>query len=355
MNFMNFKDPLSVFQQKKQTVGEAPGTLSYTGIHENIEVTIEVYAYDEAACEHFIVKDFSEVDLVGKNYWINITGLNDVTLIREIGEKFDLHLMDLEDVVHVSQRSKIELKESYLFSIIKMMYLRNDEIRHEHVSIFVKDNVLMTFQETEGDVFDGVRSRLEKNGGRTRARGTDYLFYSLLDAVVDHYFPVVSKSYEQFSEVEMAVLETGSTDMTDIYQLRKELLYMVNAISPIKDAITGFTREVSDYFNPQDAPYYSDVMDHLNQLTESLKSYREMITSLYEMQMAEKSNALNKTMMTLTIFSVIFIPLSFLAGVFGMNFVHFPGLSFPYAFHIFAGACVVIGAGMWGYFKFGRD
>lgn len=348
MNFINFKDPFNLLQQKKRTIGEPPGTLSYTGPFADVGVTIDVICYDEDHYERYYIKDLGDLALTNRKYWVNVTGLHNIDLIRQIGDRFGLHHMDLEDVVHVSQRSKIEVKEDYLFSIIKMMYLRDNDIHHEHVSIFVKEGLIMTFQETEGDVFDSVRNRLEARSGRTRRRGTEYLFYSLLDALVDHYFPVIDKSFETFSDVEMNVMETGSTDMTRIYQLRKELLYMVNAITPIKDAILNFTREPNPFFSKEDMPYYSDILDHLNQLSDSLRSYREMITSLYDMQMAEKSNNLNKTMMTLTIFSVIFIPLSFLAGVFGMNFVHFPGLDYPYAFHIFVGVCVLIAIGMWG-------
>lgn len=346
---MNFKDPFGVLQQKKRTIGEAPGTLSYTGPFANIGVNIDVICYGDAHYKRFQISRLDELTLTDHKYWINVTGLHDVELIKQIGERFGLHHMDLEDVVHVSQRSKIEVKENYLFSIIKMMYLSGNDIHHEHVSVFLKEDMLITFQETAGDVFDGVRSRLETRNGRTRTRGTEYLFYSLLDAAVDHYFPVINRSFETFAEVEMNVMETGSTDMTQIYQLRKELLYMVNAVTPIKDAIYSFTRTTNTFFKEEDMPYYSDALDHLSQLSDSLRSYREMITGLYDMQMAEKSNNLNKTMMTLTIFSVIFIPLSFLAGVFGMNFTYFPGLEYPYAFHIFVGACVVIALGMWGY------
>ncbi|MCD4714494.1 MAG: magnesium/cobalt transporter CorA [Clostridiales bacterium] len=348
---MNLKEPFNLIPFRKTNIGEPPGTLSYQGPHKDIGVQIDVIEYGH---EHYVkrkLESLNELIIEDKKYWINITGLHDIELIRQIGEKFDIHHMDLEDVVHVSQRSKIEIKDNYLFSIFKMIYLSGDETKHEHVSIFLKDNVLLSFQEVPGDVFDGVRTRLEVGKGRTRRLDIDYLFYALIDVLVDHYFPVINQSYAIFNDVELKALEEGGTDMSEIYRLRKELLYMVNAVTPIKDAIYNFTKTENPYFKKESIPYYSDVMDHLSQISDSLKSYREMINSLYEMQMAKVSNDLNKTMMTLTTFSVIFIPLSFLAGVFGMNFTHFPGMTYPYAIYIFVVVCVAIALGMLSYFK----
>lgn len=340
-----------MIQLKKHTIGEPPGTLSYKGPHSSVGVTVDVISYDHDWHQRMEITDLASFELGDRKYWINVTGLHDIKLIQKIGDKFGIHHMDLEDVVHVSQRSKIELKDNYLFSIFKMMYLKNEEIHHDHISIFVKNQVILTFQEIEGDVFEGVRNRIESENDQTRKRGIEYLYYSLIDAMVDHYFPVINQSFETFSDLEINVLETNDTDMTKIYQLRKELLYMVNSVTLIKDAILNFTSESNSFFTIDEVPYYANVMDNLNQLGDSLRSYREMINSLYEMQMAKKSNALNKTMMTLTIFSVIFIPLSFLAGVFGMNFVYFPGLNYPYAFHIFVAACIAIASGILVYFK----
>lgn len=348
---MNLKEPFNLLTFKKTNIGEPPGTLSYQGAYMDIGVQIDVIEYNQETHVKRKITNLDELIIEDKKYWINVTGLHDIDLIRQIGEKFEIHHMDLEDVVHVSQRSKIEIKEDYLFSIFKMIYLSGDIVKHEHVSIFLRDNVLLSFQELPGDVFDGVRKRLEDGNGRTRKRGIDYLYYALIDVLVDHYFPVINKSYLTFSDVELKALEESGPDMNEIYKLRKELLYMMNAVTPIKDAISNFVKTENAYFNKESIPYYADVMDHLNQISDSLKAYREMVNSLYEMQMAKVSNDLNKTMMTLTTFSVIFIPLSFLAGVFGMNFTHFPGMNYPYAIYIFAAGCVAIAFGMLGYFK----
>ncbi len=348
---MNLKEPLNLLAFKKANIGEPPGTLSYQGPYMDIGIQIDVIEYNQETHIRRKISNLDELIIEDKKYWINVTGLHDMDLIRQIGEKFEIHHMDLEDVVHVSQRSKIEIKEDYLFSIFKMIYLSDDMVKHEHVSIFLKDNVLLSFQEIPGDVFEGVRKRLEEGNGRTRKLGIDYLYYALIDVLVDHYFPVINKSYSTFSDVELKALEESDPKMSEIYKLRKELLYMMNAVTPIKDAIYSFTKMDSPYFKKESIPYYADLMDHLSQISDSLKTYREMIDSLYEMQMAKVNNDLNKTMMTLTTFSVIFIPLTFLAGIFGMNFTHFPGMTDPYAIYFFAAACVMIAFGMLGYFK----
>ncbi|PXW91772.1 magnesium transporter [Streptohalobacillus salinus] len=348
---MHLKDPFKLSAHKKATIGEPPGTLSYRGPHNDVNVQIDVIEYDQ---DHYVKKQLASLDeliIKDKKYWINITGLHDIDLIREIGEKFQIHDMDLEDVVHVSQRSKIEIKEDYLFSIFKMIYLAGDEVKHEHISIFLKENLLLSFQELPGDVFDTVRKRLKEGNERTRELGVDFLFYTLIDVLTDHYYPVVNTSYAAFNDVELSALEENEPDMSEIYRLRKELLYMVNAVTPIKDAIYNFTKTENPYFKKESIPYYADVIDHLSQISDSLKSHREMINSLYEMQMAKVSNELNKTMMTLTTFSVIFIPLSFLAGIFGMNFTHFPGLRSPYGIYVFVIVCGAIAFGMLSYFK----
>lgn len=348
---MNLKEPFNLLSLKRTNIGEPPGTLSYEGPHKDIGVQIEVIEYNQETHIKKVITSLDELIIGDKKYWINIIGLHDIDLIRQIGEKFEIHHMDLEDVVHVSQRSKIEIKDDYLFSIFKMVYLKGDETSHEHISMFVKDKMLLTFQEIPGDVFDSVRERLENGKGRIRKLGIDYLFYALLDMLVDHYFPVINKSYTTFSDVELRALEEDNPQMSEIYRLRKEMLYMMNAVTPIKDAIYNFTKTENPYFTKESIPYYADLMDHLSQINDSLKTFREMINSLYEMQMAKVSNDLNKTMMTLTIFSVIFIPLNFLAGVFGMNFTHFPGMTNPYAIYIFIVVCLTIAFGMLSYFK----
>lgn len=344
----------NIFKPKKHTVSDPPGILNYNGEYQDVEILVELIYYNEDFVDKKIINDIKELkDIISNNkkYWVNIIGLHDITLIKTVGEMFNIHHVDLEDIVHISQRSKIEINDDYLFSIFKMIYLKKKEIVHEHLSIFIKDNVLITFQETPGDVFDSIRQRLNNNLGIVRKMPLNYLFYSLIDALVDNHFPIMNQISINFNSVEMEIIDQGQTEMEKIYKLRKELVYLSNAILPIKDAIQSFTKDNSQFFTKDINPYYLDVKDHLIQINDTLKAYREMINSLHEVQMANVSNDMNETMMTLTIFSAIFIPLSFLAGVFGMNFGYIPGLKSDVAFTYFVISCIVIAGSMLTFFK----
>jgi len=344
----------NIFRPKKHNVSEPPGTLYYNGEYNDVKILVELICYDESFIRRITVKDINELkDIItdDKKYWINIIGLHEIALIQTLGEIFNIHHVDLEDIVHITHRSKIEINDEYLFSIFKMIYLQKDEIIHEHLSVFVKDNVLITFQETPGDVFDTIRQRLNDNLGIVRKKPINYLFYTLIDALVDNHFPIMNHISMNFNTIEMEIIDHGETEMEKIYKLRKELVYLSNAILPIKDSIQSFTRSNSQFFTKDINPYYLDVMDHLNQINDSLRAYREMINSLHEVQMSNVSNDMNETMMTLTIFSAIFIPLSFLAGVFGMNFAYIPGLESDMAFTYFVISCVIIAGGMLTFFK----
>jgi len=286
----------------KSGANQSPGSLNYTGIYKNEPVKIDYISYNKNFYERKLLDKSFEIKHDDTIHWINLTGLHDIEEIKKIGTEFNIHKMDLEDIVHVSNRSKIEERNQYLFSIFKMVYLKENKIVHEHISIIVCDNYIITFQETLGDVFDELRFRIEDSIGQIRSRDIDYLYYSLIDCLADQYFDILHYISEKFNEIEFKVIDEMSGGIDDIYYLRKELLYLKNAIVPIKDALNGFIRIESLYFNKNVKPYYEDVMDHLNQIYDNITIYREMVNSLYEMQMSNVSNDMNKTMMTLTIF-----------------------------------------------------
>lgn len=348
---MNFYDPFNILHAKKQYVGEPPGSINYTGKYSDVPITIELIQYNE---EELIIQSCDNISQKHDDqyiYWYNITGLHNMQLIKSFNQNLGIHHMDLEDIVHVSQWSKIEDQGDYLFSVLKMIYPNNSEIIHEHISVVLQKNVVVIFQETPGDVFDEVRDRIKNNKGQIRKLNSDYLYYSLLDAIVDPYFVIINRISKDFMQLEMEILENSSNKKESVYHLRKELVYLTNAITPIRDQIT-LLRNDNPYFSKAELqPYYGDLMEHMYQITDALKAYKEMIHSLYEMQISNTSDDMNKTMMTLTIFSAVFIPLSFLAGIFGMNFSTIPGLDVNYGFYWFIAVCVVISSGMLSFFK----
>ena len=348
---MNILDPINLFNSMKSSANQSPGSLNYTGVYKEEPLEIDYISYNNDFYQRKALNKSFNIEKNENINWINLTGLHDIEEIKRIGNKFDIHKMDLEDIVHVSNRSKIEERDNYLFSIFKMVYLRENKIVHEHVSIIISNNYIITFQETSGDVFNQLRDRIKDSAGQIRLKDIDYLYYSIIDCLADQYFDILNYISEKFSDIEFKVIDEMKGNIDDIYYLRKELLHLKNAVVPIKDALNGFMRIESKYFNQEVKPYYEDVMDHLNQTYDNITIYREMVNSLYEMQMSNVTNDMNKTMMTLTIFSAIFIPISFLAGVFGMNFTHMPGLNFKYAFYFFMISCIIISLSIVYYFK----
>ncbi|MBM7562996.1 CorA family divalent cation transporter [Fusibacter tunisiensis] len=222
----NYYDPFNILRGKKEYKGEPPGTIAYTGQYVDVEVKIECYEYNK---DEITIKNVSEIDNEfnqDMTYWFNIIGLNNADLIKSIGEKFCMHHMDVEDIVHVSQWSKIEVKRDYIFSILKMIYLNEKKIIHEHLGILQKDNIVITFQETPGDVFDEIRERLKEGKGQIRDKGSDYLFYTLLDALIDQYFIIINHISTDFKQLEMKILENDIQHKEKIYEMRKELVYL---------------------------------------------------------------------------------------------------------------------------------
>ena len=331
---------------------EPPGTLKYTGKQKPGKITLELIEYDSQNFSRCYIKSLNEFPDNAQNVvWLNVVGMYDPKLIQSIGERFGIHRIDLEGIINVLERSKVEDRDEYLFALLKMVYLENNWVIHEHIALIMRGNVLITFQEHEGDVFDAVRERLEKGLGQIRNLGTDYLFNSLVDNVVDQYYSIIHYIEEKFAETENSIIMENRNEMKKVYWLRKELLFLRNSLEPVQTTLKSIIQNKSEHLRAATLPYINDVLDNVNQIIEEILTYREMVNSLHETQMSGASNDMNKIMMTLTIFSAIFIPLSFLAGVFGMNFSSVPGLINPKSFIIFCSSCVAIAALMLIFFK----
>lgn len=355
---MSLYDPFNLLKTKKESIGKPPGSLAYSGGFSDVDIAIDVVNYNNESIffspvvKHEALTDIFKLSSKSENvFWINIVGLHNQEIIKSVGKFFDIHTMDLEDIVHVSQLSKVINQGDYLFSTIKMIYMNKDVIKHEHVSILLKNNVVFTFQETPGDVFDNLRKLLDNPDSFLRIRDSGYLFYSMLDSIIDEYIVVINSISVRFNEIEVQVIDKKKSVKDNLYGLRKELLYFSNSLIPLIDSFKNFTAAGNPYLPSDILPYYSDLSDHLNQIYSSLKAYREMIDSLYDMHISDVSMKMNRTMMTLTVFSAIFIPLSFLAGVFGMNFKSLPGLDNSWSFVAFVIFCVALACGMLIYFK----
>ena len=280
--------------------------------------------------------------------------MNHVKAIETIGEHYTLHPLILEDIVNTNQRPKIDEYDDYIFVILKMVYYDKDEnLVIEQVSLVLGDNYVLTFQETEGDVFESVRERLNNSKGRLRNLGTDYLFYALIDAVVDHYYQVSETMGNKIEDLEDDLF-TGNlpeTTTQTIQILKKELLKIRRAIFPLREIINRIEKTDHKLIDKKNMQFFNDVYDHIIQLSDSIDIYREMIWSLMDMYMTSISNKMNEVMKVLTIIATIFIPLTFIAGVYGMNFDNMPELHYHYAYYVVWGVMLVILILMVIYFK----
>ncbi|MBN2286533.1 MAG: hypothetical protein JXI43_08810, partial [Tissierellales bacterium] len=265
---------------KKIDYNYPPGTLIYTGEYKNQKSIIQLMAYDlEHVFEEYII-NFNRPINMQKIEWVNIVGFNDLDIIIEAGKKFDINNLILEDVLNVQHRSKIEIEEESVFAILKMVYIKNDIIVHEHISIIMKNNYLITFQETQGDVFDSLRERIRTGKGNIRKLGIDYLFYSILDAIVDHYYSALSLVEDNIDEIEQLVMTGDQTVLERIHSLKKELIFLRSSILPIKDIIRNLIEELDGFVNSKNREYYKDLNDHLTEISDKLTTYRELANSL---------------------------------------------------------------------------
>ena len=346
-----------LIQKYQKQIGQIPGTLVYTGEKSDKKFNVQCFDYTKDNIEESILLNIEEAI----NYketesvtWINIEGLKYTDEIENIGRQYGLHPLVLEDIVNTTQRPKIDEYENYIFIVLKMLYYNKDEnIVIEQVSFVLGENYVLTFQESEGDVFGSIRDRLRLNRGRIRGMKSDYLLYALIDAVVDNYFTIIETLGNKIEDLETDLF-TGTVreDINiEVQQLKREILKVRRAIFPLREIINRIEKGDYPFIFKRTITYFRDIYDHLVQVTENLDIYREMIWSLMDMYMTTISNKMNEVMKLLTIIATIFIPLTFIAGIYGMNFENIPELHYKYSYYILWGIMIMIFLGMIYYFK----
>jgi magnesium transporter len=290
--------------------------------------------------------------------WINVDGLSDLGVIRAVAEKYRLHPLAVEDVLHIPQRPKVQAYDesdeyqARLFVIVRMMELREGQLSAEQVSIFVGHKTVLTFQESGGDVWDPIRQQLGVKGSRLRLNDASFLAYSLIDAVVDQAFPILEHFGDRLELLEDVVLQSPSREaFQEIHRLKRELLLVRRAMWPMREVLQKMQREPHECFSDVTRTYIRDVYDHTVQAIDIVETYREVATGLTETYMSAMSNRMNEIMKVLTIMGTIFIPLTFFAGVYGMNFHHFPELDWRWGYPLFWVICVATAAGMVAWFR----
>lgn len=337
-------------------IGKAPGTITYLGFREKTDSVIHVISYDDSSFEETYPKSIGDVIEARQNpqtSWIDVVGLTDEKFIEVLGSKLHLNPLLLEDAVNTQQRPKIDEYEDHIFGVFKMLYLsQENNLVNEHVAIVLFENSVLVFQELEEDVFDGVRQRIRTEQSRIRTRGADYLFFALIDALVDHYFLVLEHINAKIEVLEEEVYQNPTPEIAQrIQNLKKEVLRVRRFVFPMRDLVARLVDSESTLISKDTKLFLRDALDHCIEINESLQIYREMSMSLMEMYMSNMSNKMNEVMKVLTIMASIFIPLTFIAGVYGMNFKNMPELETKYGYYFVWGAMVLLFIGMLVYFK----
>ncbi len=343
--------------EPKRASNLSPGTVKYTGEKSITKTQLDIIDYSIDHYERFEthnIKDAFNYEDSSHITWINVNGLSNTDDIITLGNHFELHKLIQEDIVTTNQRPKIDEYDNYLFIVFKMLhYDESEQLINEHVSMVMGKGYVVMFQEAEGDVFNDLRERLEHGKGRIRGAGADYLMFAILDAVVDNYFTVV-----EFLSNKLEVLEDKLFDdkedpniIEEIQDLKKEILKIRKAVVPLREVVNRLEKMESSLIEERTNKYIRDLYDHIIQVSESVEIYREMIWGLMDMYMTTISNKMNEVMKVLTIMASIFIPLTFLAGIYGMNFSNMPELQYHYGYYYLLGAMALVFIAMIWYFK----
>jgi magnesium transporter len=339
----------------KHNVGAFPGELYYSGDVSGHDVKMTLIQFNESEYSEEVYYDVKEMYRAIKPdfiKWVNVDGIHRIDMIEEIGKLYGIHPLTQEDILHVDSRPKFEEYSRYVVAILQMLYFENS-VQSEHLGIVLFTDTVISFQEPRGgDAFDIVRNRLRECKGRVRKMGPDYLAYVLIDAVVDHYFFVIEKIGEKIEHLDDEILTNpGRNVMGEIHELKREVLLARKLIWPAREMILNMMRSETDLISETHTIYLRDVHDHINRVTDTIEQYRETLNSIMEVHLSNNANKMNEVMKALTVISAIFIPVTFIAGVYGMNFKYMPELESPYGYWITIGVMLVVMVGMGWYFK----
>ena len=341
----------------KNKIGLPPGTPVYMGEREKEKIKITVIDYDQQNITKREVSrveeccPFKEKPTVS---WINIDGIHKAETIKKLGKDFDLHPLTLEDIMNPKQRPKVEKFDHYIFIVLKMLSYdeKEEKVLEEQVCLILGENYVLSFQEKEGDIFNPVRDRISSGLGRIRKKRSDYLAYSIVDVVVDHYFLILENLGDKLEQLEDSLTgEPDETILQKIHGLKREMILLRKSVWPLREMINGLERTESTLIHKETLRFFRDVYDHTIQVIDTIETYRDMIFSMHDTYLSAISNRMNEVMKVLTIIATIFIPLTFIAGVYGMNFEFMPELKWPFGYFAALGVMVLVALIMVIYFK----
>jgi magnesium transporter len=355
-------DALALTQKKhnsyrlSENAGTAPGTLIYTGRNTSEQPELTLYRYNQGSLDKHQDTDLTEI--LGKLdrskcNWLNISAIHDTEMIREMGEFFGLHLLVQEDILNTVLSPQYEDYDDYLFLTLKMLKVNPETrlIEQEHVSFILGDFFLISFQETKQDVFEPVRLRLEGQKGRIRKRGIDYLLYALIDVIVDNYYTITEEINDHMNHLEDELINAPRHDVVQrITHQKRQIIELRKIVYPLREALRKLNNE-EELVHEHTMRFFDDVYSHIDHVISTMESQREILTGFMDLYMSTISNRMNNVMKTLTTIATIFIPLTFVAGLYGMNFQYMPELGWEHGYFYALGAMLIMGIGMYIYMR----
>jgi magnesium transporter len=325
-------------KNKFKKAGQSPGSLIYIGKEHVTGTALTITRYNEDMHAIYPLQHVSAIQdhLSGPEVtWLNVDGIHNAETISAVGQLFGLHALLLEDVMNTSHHAKLDDYDKYLFVVIKMLSINpvTQEVDSEQISFVLGNNFVISFQEKEGDVFTPVRHRMQTLSGRLRKSGPDYLLYCLLDVIVDNYFEVIDHIGDRLEGLEERIIQRGTSEqLQELHDLRREIADLRRMIRPVRDIMSGLERDEPQLFRPETGIFLRDISDHTMQVLDQLENYREACAGLLDVYLSAVSHRMNSVMKVLTVISTIFMPLTFIVGVYGMNFENMPELKWEWGY-----------------------
>jgi magnesium transporter len=320
---------------------------------------LSVISYDQVNLQEKEINKVEEVFSFRNKQsvtWLNVDGVHQIEILEQVGKHFGLHPLVLEDIASTGQRPKMEDFDDYIFVVLRMLRFdekeKENEIKTEQISLLLGPDFVISFQEKEGDVFDSIRERIRNNKGRIRKMGADYLAYALIDAVVDNYFMILEKLGETIEEIEEKLVTNPTSEtLHTLHDLKREMVFLRKSVWPLREVINRLERSESPLINKSTYVYLRDVYDHTIQVIDAVETFRDMLSGMLDIYLSSVSNRMNEVMKVLTIIATIFIPLTFIAGIYGMNFRYMPELEQAWSYPAILILMLIITITMLVYFR----
>jgi magnesium transporter len=345
------------FRRMTRKVGMPPGSLVYTGEKGHLPAKITITRYNEQAIVESQVDSFAECQMAsapGEVTWINVIGISQVKDLEQVGECFKIHPLVLEDILEVGQRPKVEDYDDYLYIVLNSIQPAADgeKLVAEEISLVLGPHYLLSFYSGADDIYSSIRERLLQAKGRIRKFGADYLAYSLIDLVVDNYFVELEKFGEQMESLEDAVVAQPSPQtLRHVHRFKNDMIILRKSLWPLREVIARLERRESPLISENLGNYFRDVYDHTIIAIDTVETYRDILSGMLDIYLSSMSNRLNEIMKVLTIIATIFMPLTFITSLYGMNFKHMPELQWEYGYFVVIGVVVVVAVSMLEYFR----